>query len=209
MSIPYWPTPWLPPPAPNPIGGRQLKYRWVVKGWNCPVCTLMANRVATYQQWTIRPGFHTNCDCRLVPVSVDTPTTLFNFFGVDQYLYGNSLEAFYDYLFNKGWNWLGRWSEELLRLAAEKGDLYAAIEAMRPVIEFESPQTYLYPPWMKWEPGYQENIFNLRLPGAIVQHPKINWLSLNNSMYGNTPAMMRNYRLPSATLPWQQVQRQK
>ncbi len=187
MSIPYWPTPFLPS-TPDPITPRIKKYKWVVKGWNCPVCTLFANRVATYQQWVIRPGFHTNCDCKLVPVADDTPITLFNFFGIDQYLYGNSFEAFIDYLFNKGFNWLGSWSEEFSNLAAEKGDLKGAAESMRPLISSQNPWIPLIPNW-------------------IILNPKINWLGLNSEMYGNSKAMMRNYHLPSPTLPWQQVVR--
>lgn len=83
----------------------QVKYMWMTRGENCPICDAMAGRVYTYDTWIsagITPGFHLGCNCYLKKMAESVPLSSMDVFGSDFDIMLDN-HYFLSLNFNVGW----------------------------------------------------------------------------------------------------------
>ena len=174
----------------NPHGtNSSVKYRWVCKGWNCPVCQVLSNRIYSLEYWagTVQPGFHANCDCSLVPVYSDAPESSHDLFDVDYWVL-NTHRGFLDSLFRHRFNWIMGLAEDYAALAEAKGDMTVVPYEMRGIIGYD------------WEHALG---IPIDMPNTAVMYPKLKFETLIGTFLGNLSAALKPVKNPGAGLPWE------
>ena len=196
----------------NPHGtNSSVKYRWVCKGWNCPVCQVLSNRIYSLEYWsgTVQPGFHNNCDCSLVPVYSDAPESAHDLFDVDYWVL-NTHRGFLDQIFRHRFNWIMGLAEDYAALAEAKGDMSVVPYEMRGIIGYDWEATMntnnLWGPYIDFLFGnknYPQPGIPIDMPNTAVMNYKMRFETLIGTYLANISAALKPVKNPGAGLPWE------
>jgi hypothetical protein len=168
---------------PDTRAGATL-YRWATRGWNCPICQIMSNRIYRLDYWqnTVMPGFHPHCDCSLVPQmegAVESDHDLFN----PDFWWWNPITDSWEKIFQHRWNWLAGMAEDMAR-AYEKTDDAAAA-------------------WRLLEPKISIGGIGIGNPQNAILQGHLSFETLAGTWIGNVETLLNNCPIPKADLPWE------
>lgn len=111
---------------------KQL-YVWKTNGENCPACNKLANRCYPWAYWqaTIQPGFHDNCDCRLVPAGPGVFESPHDLWGTEPLWWDPTLDP---------WQFLVNLFDRYLKFLQRQGqgDKYSGFDNLFPVFMSET-----------------------------------------------------------------------